>query len=289
MIRTQDLKILVVGVVRNGEKTLRNDIFRLKESLSSFKSVSWYIVESDSIDNTKYQLESLSKLVSDFSYISLGNLSDTIQRRTERIAYCRNVYIDKINSKEGADIDYVIVSDLDGLNAEITQRALLTCWEHDGWSACMANQRGPYYDIYALRHKFLSPNNLEDHYSFLLNIGISQYDAINSAIYSRMIRIPESTELLEVDSAFGGLAVYKKNIFINNKYKGVDAQNNAICEHVVFHESARKNGHRLYINTRMINANFTEHTKNLRLIHSLFFFVTNAIKKIMHKLGIKWM
>jgi hypothetical protein len=104
-----------------------------------------------------------------------------------------------------------------------------------------------------------------------------------------MIRITKSTELLEVDSAFGGLAVYKKNIFINNKYKGVDAQNNAICEHVIFHESARKNGHKLYINTRMINAYFTEHTKNLRFTHLLFLFCKNVIKRIIYKLGIKWM
>jgi hypothetical protein len=118
--------------------------------------------------------------------------------------------------------------------------------------------------------------------------GLSQYDGINSAIFSRMIRIPGSNELLEVDSAFGGLAVYKKNIFLNNEYKGVDAQNNAICEHVTFHESAQKNGHKLYINTRMINANFTEHTNNLRLNCLILFFCKNQIKVIIKKLSNKW-
>jgi hypothetical protein len=51
--------ILVVGTIRNGERSLQKEIFKCLNALSSFEKVSFYLVESDSTDKS---LEILDKL-----------------------------------------------------------------------------------------------------------------------------------------------------------------------------------------------------------------------------------
>ena len=52
-----------------------------------------------------------------------------------------------------------------------------------------------------------------------------------------MINLNKYPSFIEVDSAFGGLAIYKiSSIPKNAKYIGEDKNNNPTCEHVRFHE-----------------------------------------------------
>ena len=50
-----------------------------------------------------------------------------------------------------------------------------------------------------------------------------------------MINLNKYPSFIEVDSAFGGLAIYKiSSLPKNAKYIGVDKNNNPTCEHVLF-------------------------------------------------------
>lgn len=149
-----DNDILVVGLARNCSDQLRNDIAKLQHALSCFRNVQWLIIESDSEDESLNTLDSLTREVDGFSYISLGALREELPGRTERIAFCRNIYLREIrNNKIYKNVAYVIVADFDGINSKITQDAILSCWEFDHWDVCAANQCGPYYDVWALRHE----------------------------------------------------------------------------------------------------------------------------------------
>jgi hypothetical protein len=72
-----------------------------------------------------------------------------------------------------------------------------------------------------------------------------------------MIRIPQTSPWIQVDSAFGGLGIYKARILGSVEYP--TATGDIQCEHVIFHEELVNQGHSLFINPSLVNAGFTEH------------------------------
>ncbi|MGE4220318.1 MAG: hypothetical protein AB7G39_12805 [Alphaproteobacteria bacterium] len=262
----RDGAFLVVGLVRNCERSLGRDVERLRTALGDVRALHWFLVESDSTDRTVRILESLRATVGNFDFRSLGDLTGVHPRRTERLAFCRNVYAKAIRDSETLrDIDYVIVADFDGINAAVTPGALASCWDtRIDWDMCAANQAGPYYDIWALRHETWSPNDCWEQYRFLNRFNGKTERNIWSAVYAKMITIPGDHAWIEVDSAFGGLAIYRKSLFQNAEYEGVSENGEEICEHVSLHSSMRKSGAKMFINPRLINSGYNEHSRVLR-------------------------
>ena len=260
LIQIFSTELLVVGLVRNCGASVRNSINVIKKTLRHFRKVHWLVIESDSTDDTMDVLRSLEVDVSDFRFISLGMLKDQFPLRTARIAYCRNRYLEELaNNPSYSAVDYLIVADLDGVNEKLTEEAFLSCWNREGWAGCMANQNGPYYDIYALRHNLWCPND-----SLLQADFLAQYlekdRASAIAVQSKMIRIPKNSAWIEVESAFGGMAIYRRTAIGDAKYQGLDEQGKETCEHISFHRAIRDNGFRLYINPKLINSDYTEHS-----------------------------
>lgn len=272
MQEINQISIAIVGVVRNCENKITDDIKNLQNSTKSFQSVKWLLIESDSDDNTVSSLKLLKSKIANFNFISLGKLKDKLKKRTERIAYCRNKYVEEINNNLNyKDLDYVFVSDFDGTNKLINEEAILSCFLSPiNWDACTANQKGPYYDIWALRHSILGPNDCYEEYSFYRSCGLSEERSKNLAIYSKMITISQSSDWIEVDSAFGGLGIYKKSLFVENEYRGLSCQGDEICEHVYFHRLLRSKGANIYINPRLINTDINEHSLQTTFRFKLF-------------------
>jgi len=259
-------KVLIVGLARNCEDVIEREILQISSAFSKAKTLNFLIIESDSDDRTVTILEKLSEN-NDFEYITLGNLQKQYPKRTERIAICRNCYLEELKTRnEYNDIDYVVVADLDGVNSELTAMAVESCWNFsEEWDACFANQSKAYYDIWALRHKTWCPNDCWQTYRFLQSNGVSKFSALEAAVYSRMISIRHDEDPIEVDSAFGGLGIYKKSALLLGEYVGVDGNNEEICEHVHLHTVLRDRNMRLYIVPSLINCGWNEHSKNLRI------------------------
>ena len=159
------------------------------------------------------------------------------------------------------DCSYVAVGDLDGVNSRLNRKSVLSCWIRDDWDACTANQLGPYYDIYALRHTEWSPDDCWRYEAQLLKKGMNPISAREKAVYSRQRKIPASSPWINVDSAFGGLAIYKRESLENATYSGLDLNGEEICEHVTLHAAMKADGRKLYINPRLINDEWNEHSK----------------------------
>lgn len=209
-------------------------------------------------------LERLQGSVPGFDAVSLGDQRHELPLRTQRIASCRNEYLQRIETDPRyADVGYVVMADLDGINTLPTPQALASCWEQQGWAVCAANQRGPYYDIWALRHPLWSPADCWAQNQFLQSHGVSSSAAFRSAVQSKMIVIAEDGPWIEVDSAFGGLAIYDRKALTGMRYDGLDDAGQEVCEHVGFHRRLRERGHRNHINPRLVNAAYTEHTIRL--------------------------
>ena len=88
---------------------------------------------------------------------------------------------------------------------------------------------------------------------------------MHDILYSKVKTIPTVNEWIEVESSFGGLAIYKKKCFYKNEYVGLYNNGEEICEHVHFNQKLRNNGLKLFINPRLINAKHTEHTEHMEV------------------------
>ena len=118
-----------------------------------------------------------------------------------------------------------------------------------------ATQRSKYYDIWALRVKSVLPYDCWQIISQLAPFRIGRSFLVERLIRIHEKPIPRNHSLIEVDSAFGGAAVYNAK-YLNKKclYDGINEYGSwwfyEQCEHVSFHQCLRKNSEqrKIYIN-----------------------------------------
>ena len=273
--------VLVVGTVRNCAEQVCAQAARLGAALAGFARVQWLLIESDSTDATLSRLQELASRSGDFAYLSLGSLRERLPLRTERLAFCRNAYLEQLRTNERyAQVDFVVVADFDGVNSLLTEEAVASCWRRDDWAVCAANQRGRYYDIWALRHTEWSPNDCWAQYRFLTRHGLSHAKAWSVCVRSRMIRIPQQAQWIEVDSAFGGLAIYRKGVLQHGRYIGSDAAGGEFCEHLALHAELRTQGCRIFINPALINGDSRDHTDDRLIERRVARAIGRAIRRV---------
>ena len=192
---------MVVGLARNCSRSVKSEIHKICSAIGPCVSLHWLVIESDSNDGTQAKLEQLRAEVQNFRFITLGNLRESLPLRTDRIAHCRNTYLDEIQrSSVYRDVDFVIVCDLDGVNDLLTTSAFLSCFDKADWDVVTANQRAPDDDIWALRHPDWSPNDCWRQYKFLVGSHVNHKRALFAAVQSKMITIDENSNWIEVDS-----------------------------------------------------------------------------------------
>ena len=276
-ISSQSQRIFLVGVCRNVENTIINELENLLAVIgqSCYKSV---IIESDSDDETVNQLRKFSAGKQDFRFESLGNLKESIPSRTARIAYCRNAYMEFLN-KEARDEDFVVIADLDGANADLTRLRFETIWARTDWDVCTANQLFAYFDIWALRAKGWSDIDWMEEYNQLVKGGMRSQKALRIALYAKMKHIGEKSDWISVDSAFGGLGVYRFRAIRGLRYLG-ELNGREICEHVPFHRSIKEKGGRIFIVPGLINCDYSSHTEILKSSVRLKTLIVHTLKRI---------
>jgi len=281
--------ILLVGTVSNVALTIERELKVVLKALGSFNNIEIFLVESDSSDDTLEVLRKTQKKDPRLTFISKGRLSQHFPNRIERIAYCRNLYVEFIKKNlEKSHWQYVAVADLDGMNKKLKRKAIDNCFKTDiNWDGIMANQKCGYYDIYALRAKnwvetdcFSELQKLKSSspppkvyqnnvVSFFTNFNY--YDNLrNIAIFSKMRVIPRSNRPIKVESAFGGFAIYKSSVFLKSDYESLKYKES---EHVEFHRKLTNIGFNFFIRPDLINNNLNSYNisrfKAIRLLREL--------------------
>ncbi len=267
----KESSIILVGLVRNAESTLKKELVQWRQILQHFKAVRIYLVESDSSDGTLEILNAMKDNMENFDYVSLGNLELVIGDRIQRLSFCRNIYLEYIENLTYR-IDYVVVADFDGINNELKQSSFLSSWDSlaPQWDCCFANQSKLYYDFYALRITDFQQTDIWND-SYAINKYFGDYYANHIFPFSRFLQIKRENGFIEVDSAFGGVAIYRKEILHNKRYGFMDEFGNVTCEHVVLNSQLRKCGYKLFINSNFINAGWTDHTKRFLLVYIILY------------------
>jgi len=254
-------EVVVVGICRNVETTVGREVLRLKDAIEGIGfSPHFFLVESDSTDNSRTILISLQKSIPSFSFVSLGNLEVSIPNRIERLRFCRNRYVWELRNNETfQNAIYTFVVDFDIKNSALNLKgfSVFLTQEYD-WSAVFCNQKGRYYDIYALREATWSPDDcFKSAFDNATKLGWEK--ARQVSIWSRMKKIKPSEDIISVDSAFGGLGIYKYSVFERFDYTITAEVANYESEHIALHYKLRRVGGRLYILPSLTNFSWNAH------------------------------
>ncbi len=279
----------MVGTVSNVGAVIRGELTRVITALEHLADIEVFLVESDSSDNSIQELSALHEKDSRISFVSLGTLRQKFPSRIERIRFCRNQYVEFIRTGyQKSGWDFIVVVDLDGMNKKITEAGFRSTIEAESrWSGCFANQTKGYYDLYALRCEgwvnrdvFSDLQSLKDDYPFEQNdnhkfIGwikrFNHFDRLRvSAIYSKMRRISPHDPWVKVQSAFGGLGVYKPEVFLKYNYDFQNLHSEIYSEHIDLHYRCNLENLALFINPAMVNNSWNIYNLNrIKLIRFL--------------------
>jgi hypothetical protein len=236
-----DQKIAIVGLARNIGSSIENSVNKLVNFAKNAKEYKIIIFENDSQDNTREVLDNLK--TDNVNIITIyetnhrpqfGQIQNT--ERTMALAEYRNILKDYVKTHL-SDYDFVIVSDMDFVDFSEPG-----CYNSFGWLSSHYQQiDGVAGNSYTYQEvNFPNQKSLwnYDSWAFRYNWW-NQLPLLNSMTYGPMMwfgffMMPVGSPIIPVNSAFGGMTIYKTKQFIQGAYNGFD------CEHVCFHNSLKQ-------------------------------------------------
>jgi hypothetical protein len=178
---------------------------------------------------------------------------------TQRLAHCRNHLLARARV-DMRSFDYYLVLDVDVTSSEIFSVDNFRSnfiYPVSSWAIMTASQTDRYYDIYALRTWPTLPFNFLERARQLSLVSIAWPSIIDVLIARHYKGIPRDHPLIDVESAFGGAAIYATQYFSDEcVYNGWLDHGlwfyREQCEHVPFNQCIRRKagGGKVFINPR---------------------------------------
>lgn len=278
--------VLVAGITRDTAPHLPAVFANIARVAGCFARAQALVVENDSVDGTKAVLADWAAAAPGRTVLTLDGTGRDLPR-TQRIALVRNALLDRIREDASlAGHDRLCLMDMDDAATRPLDPSAIAAAEafldsDPANAGVFANQIGLYYDMWALRHPQLCPDDpwLEV-LAAAFRDGLSDEEACSRTIARRLFEIAPEASPVEVDSAFGGLGLYRMDAVLANpeRYtgltrhtlKGPDGHDHStawqVCEHVGFHAGLRRAGGRLFIYPALINRDCSA----LRIVPSSF-------------------
>ena len=235
-----NLNIYFVGLSKNCLLTLRKNIdfinLLIKEGVGVEKII---IVDSDSNDGTKEYCKSLKN--DNLLFIEEDNVKNKFHNRIEILSHCRNIglqNIEKINDVLYIPIDLDI--DLFSLIKPKSFIDLVSNFQNNNDIDALFPYSEPYYyDIFALRKQGWVDNNavLQAH-KLKQKFKIGSFFFNYFFVFNKQINKNKfSEDLIRVESAFGGIGLYKINKNKNYLYETKDIDTEFHSEHLSFNNN----------------------------------------------------
>ncbi|MCH9631311.1 MAG: hypothetical protein S4CHLAM37_13330 [Chlamydiia bacterium] len=224
-------KVIICGIGKNIATPLPQVIKSIEKIGSLFIDYKVAIYENNSSDSTKDQLRNWSNRNSRVDIISEDVEPSEILRssssfswvtqsgsRTEQIARARNILLDYIEKNFHPKYSFIINLDLDFADPIAVDGIIDSFSKIDKWDVVTANgvrEEGYYWDSYAFRsHTFpFGAEILTDQNWVNIKKG-------HPTVLHFWYRIREDLDLIPVDSAFGGLAIYNRSFMKGCRYSG---------------------------------------------------------------------
>ena len=265
-------RAVVVGCVKNSAVFLPNVLLNLERLTGLYEETAFIFIENDSVDQTKSILNEWGRGKKYFKMHSFDGLDQYEKNRTVRLEIARNAYINAIRQDQIlSKFDHLIIMDMDDrgahpLSLDALSSSLTFLNEKEQHAAVFANQSVKYYDLWALRHPHLCPFDFWHEVLSQALTAKSDQEAFDN-VYAIVPKcIPVDTAPIQVESAFGGLGIYKMRFILNNKsryighkYKYFGSENMVFsklqtCEHVSFHQGIASQGGQMFILPYLVNS-----------------------------------
>lgn len=239
-------KLAIVSIARNAMPWLPNTLRLVDELAGLWRDCVYYVYENDSTDETAETLDAfaLRQWVT-VEHDTLGGLDARgfDRERTERLAHCRSRCQQWVRT-HASDAGYVMVLDTD---------------PHGGFSVGgVLNSLGWFCEMLGDSWNRREPGAMASHSLFIRredddgNFGVASYDAWAARLnwwedrrdhaWFHLLNPPVGSPPIPMNSAFGGLCLYRREAYLAGVYDGSD------CEHVPFHKAMQKAGYQLFLN-----------------------------------------
>ena len=249
--RERATSVVICGLARNNETILKKNIPKIEALGNLFKSYKIVIFENDSVDDTRNLIhewkeenpnvilldcpEKECKLKESLMY-DLGALSKS---RIDKMTNFRNRYLDYVKENY-SNYKYMLVMDLD-LEGSISFDGLLDSLGHDDWDGICINGRCP------VPGSFGFSTMAYDSLAYQAKGDNTNYQITSQTLVKKLAELNlklSTNDLVAVNSAFNGAAIYKMSSIQNATYS-----NYANCEHIGFHRSMALSGcDKIFIN-----------------------------------------
>lgn len=237
-------KLAIVSICRNAMPYLRNTLALVDDLAGMWRDCSLYVYENDSTDETAVVLDDFA--IRQWVTVEHETLGGEDSRgfqpeRTVRLAKCRTKCQGWVRN-HAADADYVMVLDTD---------------PHGGFSVDgVLNSLGWFCEMLGESFHRREPGAMASHSLFSKKeqggFGVAAYDAWAARLnwwedrrdhnWFHMLMPPVGSPPIPMNSAFGGLCLYRREAFLAGTYEGGD------CEHVPFHRGMQRAGYQLFLN-----------------------------------------
>jgi hypothetical protein len=246
-------RIVFLGAARNCGDRIQGSLQKISELAELFGDYRIKVYENDSADSTLATIQSEFLGNDKCEVSSETGLDKLLSQRTQRLAYARNKLLDATLA-DHPDFDYVCWVDLDGLvDARFSTEGFLSNFNYEGvWDAVFPVSAPLYYDVWALRERTLAPSDLVWQMKHQIPSVIGGRKDLHTAV--QQLAPGNLRGWLRVESAFGGMGIYKMACARKGRYVGL-LNNEEVCEHVPYHQALSRAGARLYINPQCITHN----------------------------------
>ncbi len=264
-------KIIFAGTARNVAPFLPGVTRNIETFSRRFAGWAVVVAENDSHDQTKPLLTAWMERARSqgAARAVLAEMDGMIRdhpARTDRIALARNRILEEIEQDPLlSGFDYLAFLDMDfpnvhPLRAENFAAAVEFLEQHPDAAGVFPNQLPLYYDVWALREKDWCPRDCWDEVRDAMP-EIGRDAAVEKYAFGRQRIIPPATPPIPVESAFGGIGIYRMKWVLRRRYGGLKPGGGEVCEHVAFNQSIHREGGKLFILPDFLNLSGPEHTR----------------------------
>jgi len=277
-------KAIFCFTVKNEEKSLKKKFALIDEIKNIFQDYYLIYVISDCTDGSEKMINNYLKDNNYKGKLIIKNFNNN-EKRLVKLEKSRNAYLDHIKSDQDLKMfDYLLVMDVDGVNNLLNKKKIINSLNSQiNWNAIFANQNFFYYDLFALRIKGIFEDNCFDEIikSYLKNKKIPLNNFFKEKLLKNFKIIKNNPQNhIKVESAFGGLGIYKlKNVINSETY--YNSNNGNDCEHVHFNKLISQKFGGLFIDKHLTNSlGLNAHVINVFLCSYFETFAKRFIKKI---------
>ena len=258
-------RVVFAGLARDCASALPSVLANIAAMSDQFRESAFLFLENGSRDGTRGVLEQWCRSRPEAQLLSPDHPDAFSPVRTIRLAALRNQLIAAIRERF-SDFDLVVMMDCDEVNAAPTDMADIGLavdflMAEEDRAGVFANMLGGYIDYWALRHPTRCPDDVwEAMLDYVVRHGVGDDAAYDAVFAPRLFALAADAAPLEVDSAFGGLGIYRLKKVLANPASYVGAKRKTVpmqggvrevgwqtCEHVSFHAGLRAEGGRLFI------------------------------------------